>query len=479
MNRSLLLAAVSLLLPIASGAVPRVASYQLDVTLDPAESSLSGSAIVVFEEGNTPSPRTFFLHGELTTRSITLGGNTLEFDQEPVLFRSDYSLVAQRVVFEPPPDSTGPVEIRWHGYFHPSRARSPSDYMRIEPRAVLLRSFGYSLWFPVFVDSEDDIPDPADFRATIRAPSDLIPIFVGTRLSSSIEGDVRISRWEARELPVFAAQLTARPYEVRRRDSVFAYSLPDEASLTAADRVLELATRLKERFRERYDAASAIAQLHVMEMPRYGDIASGNVIGISESTWLDIADEIRAQRVIAHELVHAYVAPRIAANDPLWGLVVEGFPSYFHLPVLEELGWGEDYDAYLDQIEASYLEKRRTGKSRRGWNLPPEIPISSIGPEELGEYKDLFVVADRALLFLDALRRQAGVERFDRTVKEIVSRESLDDAALRRLFRQWAPEIGSDLDLWLDSIEFPERFRRTSTPAGKSTEDFDRPPPRR
>jgi hypothetical protein len=243
-------------------------------------------------------------------------------------------------------------------------------------------------------------------------------------------------------------------------EGVTLYALSDSASLAATDAMLGAVQVWGAFYRERYGPPRGGAELHVLEMPRYGDIASGTVIGIAENGWIGFDPGSWQGRTLAHEMVHAYVQVPIPSADPLYALVVEGFPSYFHLPALEAALGTEFYREWILAADSVYLEKRRTGQGRRGAPLPVEKPIDEIAPDEIGGYKDTFVLSDRVPLFLDWIRRQLGDEAFFAWAKELFAREALSlDAFLSSL----APLLGLDglaeLRLWLSTTEYPKRFR--------------------
>ena len=453
-----LLAVLALLSAPLLAAAPRVSSYAIDASFTPAESSMRGEAEVVFAEP-ARGRVSFYLHGELGVEWIRLGDAELEFTEERVAYRYDYSWLANRVTVELPRE-TDRLTVKWKGYFSPSKARSPSDYMRIAPEGVLLRAYSYSPWFPVFAEPGDD-PSAVSFpRVTIRTPKEYVSVFTGELVSRATEGDVQVSAWRGSGVDLFAAQVTARPFVVHREGDFFAYSLDDPKSRASAAEILAFIRKLDAEYRRRFRADAVAGQIHVMQMPRYGDISSGNVVGLSDGIWFGLAGDENARRGLAHELVHPFVTPPIPRTDPLFALVIEGFPSYFHLPVLADLG-ALDYESTMDWTESSYLEKRATGTGWRGRPLPDEKPITAIAPEEIGIYKDTFVLDDRALLFLDSLRRTMGRETFDRFAAALTAEPELTLARFREVVARFVPGAAADVDLWLTTNEFPDRWRRT------------------
>ena len=110
-------------------------------------------------------------------------------------------------------------------------------------------------------------------------------------------------------------------------------------------------------------------------------------------------------------------------------------------------------------IDVSYLERRRTGLDRRGNQLPAEKPLLMLTADEISDYKDRFVLNDRALLFFDWMRTRMGTARFNQFTRELFSLESLDSDRLVSIIEAHLPDSRDDTALWLRKTEFPERFR--------------------
>jgi len=440
-------------------------SYRLRVRIEPAEVALSAELEMRFP-GQAAGPQdsadtlVFLLHGELRVDSVAIGGAAVPFTQARRFWDLDYALVANevRVPLEGIDLSRG-AYVRYFGPFSPSRARSRTDYMRIDSDGVYLRGYFYSPWFPVPDEGMD--PGPIDFESVeIETPAVLTAVFAGERLGERVEGERRISTWRALGLPPEHAQLTARPYHRVEGEGVTVYSLPDSASLSAADALLGAAQAWQDFFREHYGTPRGGGELHVLEMPRYGDIASGNVIGIAEDGWIDFETGSWQGRTLAHELVHAYVQVPIPSGDSLYALVVEGFPSYFFLPALQATLGAAFYRDWIEATDSAYIAKRATGRDRRGRPLPTEKPIDAIAPDEIGRYKDTFVLNDRVPLFLAWVRRQLGDEVFFGWAKELFAREVLSRRAfVSSLASRLGPDGREDLQLWLSTTEYLERFR--------------------
>ena len=82
---------------VTMGQSPQVDDYKLDVAFIPAESRMTGTADVTLTPAG-PDSVIFYLHGELDVKGVTWNGDSIGFDQSSVYYRSDYSLVANRIL---------------------------------------------------------------------------------------------------------------------------------------------------------------------------------------------------------------------------------------------------------------------------------------------------------------------------------------------------------------------------------------------
>lgn len=112
-------------------------------------------------------------------------------------------------------------------------------------------------------------------------------------------------------------------------------------------------------------------------------------------------------------------------------------------------------------VQQSYLNKRESGADRRGRRIPAEKPLLELTAEDLSRYKDRFVLADRALLFFDYLRRQMGMAAFFGFTTDLFNRPALDAASFREIVLEYLPGAETDLRIWLESTEYPAQFRKT------------------
>lgn len=439
----------------------RVKSYELDVTFAPKEHSMKGKAVIHFN----PTPvkiekMVFYLHGELSVESLELDGEKIPFSSDLVFYPSDYSAVAVKV--EAPIakfDPSKALTVMYSGWFNPSRARAISNYMRIDSDGVLLRAYGYSLWFPIFLESRQDSYEVSFPSVIIRTPADFVSVFTGNRLKDYLEGETRISQWQADHVNLYFAQCTAQRYTVLKKEGYHIYSYHDLQSQETAKKILSFAQQLEALYRKYYKKEASAEQLHIMQMPQYGDISSGNVVGMSDETWKDFKERSYSGWTLAHELVHPFVRIEIPQSEPIFALVIEGFPSYFDLPVMAELLGDEYPDKLLQWKEDNYIKMRETGKDRRDNPLPPEKSLLEITADEVGEYKDLFILSDRALFFFNYLREKMGKSTFWEFTGELFKQKTLDYSILEKIILKYLPGAGEDIYLWLKTTKYPEKFR--------------------
>jgi hypothetical protein len=116
----------------------------------------------------------FYLHGELDIDSILVDHKKIEYKTEKVLFYYSYNMVALEVTISSTNVITDKeLRVYYSGFINPSRARGLSDYMLIDiSKGIFLRSYGYSLWFPIFIKQNQDSYDVNFKKVTVRLPTD-------------------------------------------------------------------------------------------------------------------------------------------------------------------------------------------------------------------------------------------------------------------------------------------------------------------
>lgn len=446
--------------PLFATVYPRVADYEIDASFFPKTASLVALARVRFDPTETVSDSVvFYLHSELRIDSIRQAEARIKYTEDLVLYCYNYSGVANRVscqfeLF----DSGQPLEIWYNGKMNPSVATSPSNYMRIDSDGVFLRAYAYSLWFPVFLKAKQQSYTTNFSDVTIRAPKGFLSIFVGDRTDQYLENDQSVSTWTARGVDLFEAQCSSRRYAEITEGPFHVFCLKDSVSIDRGSEILRLTRWMAGRMSERFIRSTGAGQIHVMQMPKFGDIASGNVTGMADRSWSNFSAESYSVGSLAHELVHAFVQLPISRDDPLYAFVVEGFPSHFDAQILREKRGDKWLSDVLVRTEASYLKKKKTGKNWRGRILPPEKPIDQIGPDEIGLYKDMFVIGERTSLFFNWLEIKLGLVAYSKFERELFDMPKLTDSSFRELVEKHLPGSANDIRIWLSTNDYPERF---------------------
>lgn len=448
----------------ATAATDKVSSYTLDIEFQPQQSSLQGQADITFtgplEKGN----HVFYLHGELEVESLSINGKAVDFETESVFYGSSYALVADKVIFElAEAVADAELTVAYRGYFHPSSARSPSDYMRIDEDGVFLRAWGYSLWFPVFLDDGEDV-HRVDFPSVrFKVPATYELVFIGDKTSEQRTPRYATTTWRADDALLWDPQVTARAFRRLEAGIVTIYHLDSDESHRAAGSVAAFTQSLLAYYREHYRLDAGVDRLYLLEMPRYGDISSHNMVGVSSDTFRSFDTAVYAKRTIAHELVHPFVSVQTDRSDALWSLAIEGFPSFFHLPALRQMLGGSFYDQFMLKVQDYYLNNKGVEKDRWGNTRPPERPLMEISADQMSRYKDDYILWGRTKLFFNYLLRQMGEEAFSNFASDLFARTELTETGFVALCKQYLPGKAAQIDTWLYSNDFPDGFRIRKT----------------
>ena len=445
-----------------------VSSYEINAEFFPADAQMYGypvssesfmraNSIIIFSEIKD-SVIVFYLHGELNIDSILTENKSINYTNETVLYDYEYSRVALKITVKTSDVDVNNINVFYSGFFNPSKAGALSNYMHINKNSgIYLRGYGYSLWFPVFINAYQN-SYKADFKKiTIKLPGKYKCIVNGELLEEKIEKNTYSATWKPGLTDILDVQCTARPFQINKNDNVFVYYINNKSS---SEKILEYAIGLRKLYSQNLRSINNTPPLFIMEMPGYGDISSSNVIGISEELFNDFENDLRSKLTIAHELVHQYVKIPVEIENPFYAFVVEGFPSFFQVYALKKMdGDGYNIDEKMRSVETSYLEKRNTGKTRRGNPLPIEKPILEIKFDEIGTYKDNFVLNDRVWLFFYCLWRKMGDKGFDSFLKELFSFNSINYNTFEELVVKYIPGFKSELNTWLRTNDYPDKIK--------------------
>ena len=469
MNKILVIGII-LMTTINISQAQKVSDYTIDVHFFPIDaqmwgypvsdkSFMRGRAKVEFSDSNFDT-LTFYLHGELKIDSITSGKAATKYKSEKVFYDHDYSNVGLKTSIDfPNAIRENTIVVYYSGFMNPSRSRSLSDYMRInKEEGVFLRGNYYSPWFPIFQKPYEDDYEVNFKNITLKLPSSFKAVVTGELLSESIEDKTYMAKWRPGRTKTSDIQCVAQQYEVIVMDNIYVYYLDD---LQSGEKIIEYTQKLKKLFHSNLRNVQNASPLYIIEMPEYGNISSQNVIGISSDLYKNFDTNLRSKLTIAHELVHPYVVIPITKENPLSSLIIEGFPSFFYLYGLTKISESEGFDLkeYMKRIEKNYITKKQTGKDSKGNLLPPEKAILKISFDEIGQYKDLFILSDRAILFLYQLWNEMGDINYDKFLKELFQLNSIDYKILETLIVKYIPNYENNLNIWLNTNDYPKSLQ--------------------
>jgi hypothetical protein len=449
------------------GSRPVPTAYDIDASYDPATAIFKARSTVRFAPGTVVNSFAFDLHSELQVTSVKVGSADLECKQDTVFYPDNYSMTANEVTCPSPgADLSKGVEVSYEGMINRSIARGMSEYYRGDSTGLYMRGWPSVLWMPIFLKNGMDFPPAPPVHAVLRAPKDFTSVMAGTLVGRRLLGDQALDEWQADGLTYYDLQYSTHRYTRLDAPGLVVFSFGDPASLQAGRAISDFARTVVARYHRLYrNQPSGGKTIYVIELPKFGDIASGNVFGVQEERWREFALNSKSAMTIAHELVHPFVQMPTPPGDPLYALSIEGAPSYFMIPVVSALRGRRDYDDRMDALQQQYLDRRKPGAKDDDGALPPEKPLFTMNVRDVGIYKDRFVLADRALLFWDYMRRNMGEAGFEAWIKDITNSSRMTAQDFYRSISRHAPKLLADAHIWLETSEYPERLRR---PAPKS-----------
>ncbi|MGE5235797.1 MAG: hypothetical protein ACM3O7_05580 [Acidobacteriota bacterium] len=439
----------------------RVRDYVLDIRFIPDRAELSGRATVSFvPPAPTPAEVTFVLHGELEVSTVTIGAQPARFSQSKVLLPGEYSLVGTRVVVQTRgADLAAGMTVAYRGTFNPSNARSSDQAIRIDRDGVVLAGSESSPWFPVF-EEEGGRRGPVTFKTVwLSLPESFRALFPGRLASEKLSGGQRISEWVAEDVDPADVGCIARQFSATDAGNLHVWHLADAHSVAAARSIASFAARLAEQCAITYRHDVANDALYVVEVPGSVTFSGRNVVAIPDGAWRVFDINPLARTTLARGLVRPYIAIRLPEGDRLTALAAVGFPAYLHLPILYLLSGGSSYDQAMAWIEGRYLRERAELSRTTGSAARPEKPLATISASEIAAPRENSLVADRASLFLNWLRSHIGPKAFFTFTADLFNRPQLDFDTFTRLVESYLPGSGADLHTWLETTEYPDRFR--------------------
>ena len=456
-------------------ALPEVVSYDLRVSIWTGGIPLRVDGTLDLRNPySTPLQKlTLYLHPELKLLSVSSeDGRPIKMETQTISHDWSYAkaLGAHSLELAEPIDAKGTqrFHLSYEGAFSPCCLRSPSDFMRIDDEGMYLRGLGYSLWFPVSIC--DAVCEASVFRIRLDVPLAWKGVAFGNLKQMETSGGRSLSTWETPSpFKHFQAQLFASPFTIFEGEhlSVFAKRESRGGSL----KLIDFGDRLLDSFASSYGALDEMTRSYLVETCPYGCIASGNVVGLAPEVFRQMegtAIDFETYDLIAHEFVHGYVTPWIDRSSPGSALLLEGFPSYFHVPIVTDILGDTYHEWFFRRAWQSYRNglKQQTDKHRSAVALIDK-PLLEIGFDEIPKYKDTFLLSDKLPIVLDQLRRRVGADTFHEASKAFFAQGKRKPVAIANFFR--LIEIYSEQDLsqfvarWIDSIRpLPESWKHAA-----------------
>lgn len=421
---------------------------------------MRGNSIVEFTE-NQNREVTFYLHGEFKIDSILRNGEKIKYNSQKVFYDYCNTNIALKVTT----DNLvlcNKLHVFYSGFYNHSQVSSISNYMRINKHeGVFLRAYGYSLWFPIFIGPQEDSYETEFNKVTVKLPARFKALVKGELVSESVKHDIYTAVWKPGLTDLYDLQCSAAEYEVLTKNNIFVYHKKNDNSKSSAKEILDFAIKLKALYSKNLIQIDNSLPLYINEMPQYGDISSANVIGIQESGFNNFEKELYSQSTMAHELIHQYVQLPVSIDNEFFALVIEGFPSFFQKWAMDRVVSHDIYSLnnVMKNTENRYLHYRKTGMTYRGNQLPIEKAVLDIKANEIGKYKDKFVLSDRVHLFIYDLWMKIGDEKFDDFLDELFSFKSIDYQKFESLILEYLPGYKENLSIWLRTTDYPESFK--------------------
>jgi hypothetical protein len=442
-----------------------IVSYQLEVQLlsDPPSINVDATLRVANRYYKPVGGFTLYLHPELAVasirdplgRSLRYGSATEESDWSYVRSLTAYQIDLRDAVL---PGATQDIHVEYAGVFTRSDRRSPSDFMRIDTEGAFLRGLGYSVWFPVVDPSAIDAV--AQFRLHIRTPAPWRSVAFGVLSETAEDRGCRTSLWEtSTPFKLIQSQLFAGPYSVYESRQVSVYSVRFDNA--PSERILSVCDRLLDFYNAHLRTSENRDLYYIVETCPYGCIASGNVVGLSPEVFDQFtkgSPGFEILDLVAHELVHGFVTPLIERQAPGAALLLEGFPSYFHVPAATTV-WGNAYrEWFLQRAWESYWSGQpQSGDDPTDHFFLRDKPLIDIAIDEIPRYKDRFLLSDKFPILLDRLRVMLGDGAFLSACRDFFSQGMTRNMTFREfvtiLESQSGQELSEFYDRWFASTE--------------------------
>jgi len=353
-------------------------SYDIEVTLDPEQHTLTGRQRIHFENvSRAPLPQLVFhlylnafrdrrsvfareggvrLRGRapgrpgsiMVTRLTTAAGQDLAqpLALEPELVRGDFTQLRVRLPEPLPPSAAIDLVLEWRAELPQlvARAGYAGEFHMLGqwfPKLAKLAPDGSFVSFPYHGFGEF-YADFADYQLTLEVPERFAIASSGVRLEERVQNGRRVERYAARR--VHDVAWAAYPYFEARTEQVGATTVRLYAPRgygAALARQARVLTAALPYFEARYGAYPYPA-LTVIIPPREGYAASGMeypTLFTSEGPWWALPSWLpdpRHEVVSIHELAHQWFSGLIANNEVAHPVLDEGLTQWACLDFLRD-----------------------------------------------------------------------------------------------------------------------------------------------
>lgn len=395
----------------------------LEVTLTPAQRSISGTLVLSLPDGADAEPLTFTLAPGLTLERAEQAGDTLDWEETD---SGHYRLNA--------PDPQSPLTLSWKGQLPP---QLPGGGYWSEDNLWLP---GQLAWYPRL---ETKAPFAADIE--VFTPDSIETVVSGHWLGTSTQGDQRQTRFahpQARQLSLAAGRWQAMTREVAGDDNEgvkLRTLFPEKISAPFADTYLDAAERALQLFQQR---------LGPYPYSSFTMAASSRPIGFAFAGFTLLGEQVIALPFIPHtslphELMHGW-----------WGTAVQATPG--------EGNWSEALTTYLADYAMEAL-KGEDGALRQRWltdlNALPEadhLALKDFGYQR--QPQDRLIGYQHGAMLFYMLEEQIGTADFDSALGQLVERHRFGQANWQDLQNAFEDASGQALDAFFNAwVEQPDR----------------------
>ncbi|XGA80460.1 M1 family aminopeptidase [Halomonas sp. CH40] len=410
----------------------------LEVTLDPAQRSISGTLTLSLPDGANAEPLTFTLAPGLSLERAEQAGSTLDWEESD---SGRYRLNA--------PDPQAPLTLSWKGQL-----------------ASQLPDGGYwsedNLWLPGQLAWYPRLDTKAPFAADIEivTPNSIETVVSGHWLGTSTQGDQRQTRFahpQARQLSVAAGRWQAMTREVAgddNEDVKLRTLFPEKLSAPFATTYLDATERALQLFQQR---------LGPYPYSSFTMAASSRPIGFAFAGFTLLGEQVIALPFIPHtslphELMHGW-----------WGTAVQATPG--------EGNWSEALTTYLADYAMETL-KGEEGALRQRWltdlNALPEadhLALKDFGYQR--QPQDRLIGYQHGAMLFYMLEQQIGTAAFDSALGQLIEQHRFGQANWQDLQNAFEDASGQALDAFFNAwVEQPGRpTLNMNTPRLEETAD--------